>query len=273
MKRISLWIALLALTPTITQARWHHSLRYSVRYSPYARDYHHSGLIPGGLTYSPYVLGRGSSPLVYEGTRYTPYARTYDNPGLVLDYYLWPVTRHVPVPVCVRQVRPSRPRGAAPAVQRARAQGGAATPASRAYAQSGSRGSVRPVRERDGLQIIRQHLRDRGIGNAGISHILRIDGQLVSVSFTVGDRNLIVKYWNPEAIESLPGTTSYKQKAFERYRTNWQKLAAAHESHGGQIYTIETADEEQIVAALESCDSLDAGADALTHHTALYAKN
>jgi len=220
MKRLSLWIALLALTPTITQARWHHSLRYSVRYSPYARDYHHTGLIPGGLAYSPYVFGRGGSPLVYEGTRYTPYALTYDNPGLVL------------VP----------------------------------------RGSARPVREKDGLQIIRQHLRDRGIDNAGISHILRIDGQLVSVSFTLHDRNLIVKYWNPKAIESLPATASYKQKTFERYRTNWQQLAAAHESRGGKIYTIETADRERIVAALKSCGSLDIGGSVSTH-AALYAKN
>jgi len=254
MKRLSLWIALLALTPTITQARWHHSLRYSVRYSPYARDYHHTGLIPGGLAYSPYVFGRGGSPLVYEGTRYTPYALTYDNPGLVLDYYLWPVARHVPVPVCVRQVRSSRPRGPAPAVQRARAQSGVAR-AGRTYAQSVPRGSARPVREKDGLQIIRQHLRDRGIDNAGISHILRIDGQLVSVSFTLHDRNLIV-----------PATASYKQKTFERYRTNWQQLAAAHESRGGKIYTIETADRERIVA------SLDIGGSVSTH-AALYAKN
>ncbi len=271
MKRLSLWIALLALTPTITQARWHHSLRYSVRYSPYARDYHHTGLIPGGLAYSPYVFGRGGSPLVYEGTRYTPYALTYDNPGLVLDYYLWPVARHVPVPVCVRQVRSSRPRGPAPAVQRARAQSGVAR-AGRTYAQSVPRGSARPVREKDGLQIIRQHLRDRGIDNAGISHILRIDGQLVSVSFTLHDRNLIVKYWNPKAIESLPATASYKQKTFERYRTNWQQLAAAHESRGGKIYTIETADRERIVAALKSCGSLDIGGSVSTH-AALYAKN
>jgi len=272
MKRISLWIALLALTPTITQARWHHSLRYSVRYSPYARDYHHSGLIPGGLTYSPYVFGRGSSPLVYEGTRYTPYARTYDNPGLVLDYYLWPMTCRVPVPVCVRQVRTSRPRGAAPAVQRAHARSGTATPAGKTYAQSAPRGSTRPVREKDGLQIIRQHLRDRGIAHVGISHIQRIDGRLASVTFTVHDRNLIVKYWNPKAVESLPGTASYKQKVFERYRANWQKLAAAHEGRGGKIYTIESADKERIVAALESCDALDTGDNVSTHAT-LYAKN
>jgi len=272
MKRISLWIALLALTPTITQARWHHSSRYRVRYSPYAFSYNHSGLIPGGLRYSPYAFGRGNSGLVYEGTRYTPYAFTYDNPGLVLDYYLWPITRYVPVPVCAGHVKSRRTQGAPPAVQRARSQSGATTPPGRTYAQSVPRGSARPVREQDGLQIIRQHLRDRGIRNVGINHILRIDNQLVSVSFTVRDRNLIVKYWNPQGIESLPGKAAFKQKAFERYRTNWERLAATHESSGGRIYTIETADKERIVAALESCDPLDIGGDALTH-AALYAKN
>jgi len=272
MKRISLWIALLALTPTITQARWHHSLRYRVRYSPYAFSYNHSGLIPGGLRYSPYAYGRGSSGLVYQGTRYTPYAFTYDNPGLVLDYCLWPMTRYVPVPVCTGHVPSRRPRGAAPTAQRARSQSGAATRASRAYAQSVPAVGARPSRKPDGLQIIRQHLTNRGIRNVGVSHILRIDNQLVSVSFTVRDRNLIVKYWNPQGIESLPGKASFKQKAFERYRTNWERLAATHESRGGRIYTVEAAEKERIVAALESCDPLDTGGKALPH-TALYAKN
>jgi len=188
------------------------------------------------------------------------------------------MTRYVPVPVCAGHIRSRRPQSAPPAVQRTPSQSGGATRVGGAYAQSVPRGSARPVssarpvRKPDGLQIIRQHLASRGIRNVGISHILRIDNQLVSVSFAVRDRNLIVKYWNPQSIESLPGKAAFKQKLFERYRTSWKQLAATHESYGGRIYTIEAADKEQIVAALESCDPLDTGGDAVPH-ASLYAKN
>jgi len=272
MKRTSLWIALLALTPTITQA-WHtDSLRYRVRYSPYARDYHHSGLIPGGLRYSPYAQGPGRSGLVYERTRYTPYALSYDDPGLVVDYYVWPISRCAPVCVQVHSPRPRRVVRVPAASRRVCGRSSPATRQTSTYAKSGgARGKSSPMSEENGLQVIRQYLDSKNVGNVGINHVLRIDGHLVTANFILRDRNLILTYWNPEEIESLAAKADFKQKAFERYRKNWQRLAEKHESNGGQIYYVEASGRERILAALESCGQLDPGGD-VSQDATLYAK-
>ena len=92
MKRISLIIALLVLTPAVSQAR--HSQLYRTRYHPYAFSYRNSGLIPGGLRYHPYAFNYHRSGLTFAGARYHPYAFNYHRSGLIVDCY-WR-----PTPVC-----------------------------------------------------------------------------------------------------------------------------------------------------------------------------
>jgi hypothetical protein len=121
------------------------------------------------------------------------------------------------------------------------------------------------------LQIIRQYLDDRDVGSVAINHVLRIDGCLVTANFTLRERNLIVTYWNPEEIEALRGKADFKQKVFERYRENWQRLAETHEANGGRIHYVEAAGKEKILAALGACEQLGPGGD-VSKHTTLYAK-
>ena len=99
-----------------------------------------------------------------------------------------------------------------------------------------------------------------------------IDNQLVSADFVLKDRNLLIKYWNPEAIESLSAQGNSRLKIYENYRGEWAKTAAQHEQNGGQIYTIEASDAQTIVAALEACPSLEAESSTETD-TVLYARN
>ncbi|MHC4521105.1 MAG: hypothetical protein ACYTAS_21130 [Planctomycetota bacterium] len=266
MKRISIVIALAMLAPAMGGTGRYSSQRYRVRYSPYAFSYHNSGLIPGGVKYSPYAFQPGNSGLVYEGTRYTPYAFNYHNRGLVVDYYLWHTpmcspgqaysagtTRHVG--------HAARPKRSRPATRR-RPPRHAAT----------SSQQTRPVRTADGTQIIRQYLKSRGIDEVDLSRRLSIRNKTAGIAFILPDRNLVIRYSDPETLESFAAESATSRKVLNRYEQRWKTFAKAFEARGGTIYRINTSDKSQIVAALDNCDRLAPG-NATPHSTRLYAKD
>ena len=109
MKRISFWLVLLALTPGITEAYCYSSYCYGVRYSPYAFNYRHSGLV--------------------SGVDYTPYAYTYRNSGLVPGYGLSSGSYSNDYVSCLRRPFQTRPRGPAFHGTASRAPLGAGCPA------------------------------------------------------------------------------------------------------------------------------------------------
>ena len=129
-----------------------------------------------------------------------------------------------------------------------------------------------PVRPPDGVDTIRQHLLAKGITTVEINRIFRVDNQLVSVDVLVKDRHLLIKYWNPEEIEALDTKEGFKQKIYETYRQNWTQIAARHEQNGGQVYYVEASDAQTIVAALNSCTTLDTGPET-PDRTIMYAKD
>jgi len=235
MKRILVCVALLAFLPGITKA--YYGCGYGVRYSPYALSYHHSGLVPCGV-------------------EYTPYAFNYRNSGLVPGYgvcnygggygFAIPGAFHGRATCAVRRA----PSGA------------------RRSAQN----SVRPPRPPDGMAIIRQHLHAKGLTFVDIDRILRVEDQLLSVDFLVKDRNLLIKYWNPEGIEQLSTKEPFRQKAYATYKENWEKFAEQFQQRGGEIYYVNASEPQTIVAALDSCPKLSPGPGTPIQQT-LYAKN
>jgi len=253
MKRISLWLVLLAFTPGIADATYYVPPRYRVHYSPYSFSYRGSGLVRGGLDYSAQAFSYRSSGIVSEGLRYTPYLLRYGRTGLVVDYYGYSTPSPYGAGICEnRPIRvPARPPKvcAAPTC--------AEQPAPRAP---------------DGIETIRQYLRAKGYDAVNMNHVLRIDERLVSVEFFLKDRNLIIKYWDPDEIESLSAKDELRQKVFDRYEQSWAQTAAAHEQNGGWIYSVEASDTQTIVAALDSCPELNANPDE-TGQTVMYAKN
>lgn len=132
--------------------------------------------------------------------------------------------------------------------------------------------TAQPTRPQDGRDIIRGHLLAKGIESASVNRILMIDNQLVSVDFVLKDRNLLIKYWNPEAIQALNAQESSRQKTYANYQESWAKVAAEHERNGGQIYTVEASDAQTIVAALNACTTLDIKPQA-EDQTVLYARD
>jgi len=274
MKRISIWLVLLALTPGTADAWYYRHVppRYRVHYSPYALSYDHSGLVPGRLDYSMYKVDYHNSGLVFEGVRYTPYALSYDHSGLVQDYSHVSVPYAHPAYPVVYAVTQSARRAPCCADRRIAQRNRRDTDSSTrltGYTRSIPRG--RP-RKADGIDIIRQHLRAKGIDAPGIDRILRVDGELVSVDFMLADRNLLIKYWNPDAMEMLNAAEGSRRKAGEKYKRNWESFAAQFEQGGGEIFYVTASDAETIVAALESCTRLDTGNDTPTQPT-MYARN
>jgi len=254
MKRTSLFLALLALmlVPAVSQART--SQRNRIRYSPYAFNYHNSGLIPGGIKYSPYALTPTRSGLVYQGTRYTPYAFNYHNAGLVVDYYWWqlPVCAPCAVPQSCVSARSTARRAARPQHKISAAQ-------------------LREIREVDGMHVIGVYLKEHGLDNAQITCRMGLKNQTASVAFILRDQGLIIRYQNPKLIESMATGSKSQQITLERHEQQWEAFAKTFETQGGAVYCVNTTEKDQMIAALENCDAL-LPADATGRPTRLYAK-
>jgi hypothetical protein len=258
MKRISLCMVMLALMPGVTEA-YYYGGGCGVHYSPYALSYYSSGLVPGDV-------------------EYTPYAFSYYNSGLVPGYGVCPdffldcglPFSGVPVRGAARAEfrapSPARHFGSPPSRPIRRPVH--SRPASRPSRPRPSRG---PALRCDGVDIIRQHLRAQGLDAVSINRICRVDDQLLSVDFLVKDRNLLIKYWNPEEVERLSGKESFKQRTYAKYKQDWERFAEQYKQTGGEIYTVSASEPQAIVAALESCPKLTPGGD--SRATAMYAKD
>ncbi|OHB67024.1 MAG: hypothetical protein A2Y77_12715 [Planctomycetes bacterium RBG_13_62_9] len=263
MKRISSCLVLLAFMPSIVEAHCYSvSACCQIRYSPYALSYRHSGLVPGGLDYSLHAFGYNRSALVYGNVRYTPWALKYYNSGLVADYCSYAAPSYgYPYPVYSGYYTPAyaRPCDRSQTIAPGRI--------------SNPRPAYQPAvaKKPDGMDIIRQRLRDKGIGAANINRILRVDNELISVDFLLKDRNLLIKYWNPQEIERLSAKEPFKQKLYEKYRQDWERFAGQYKQAGGDIYYVNASDSQAVAAALDSCTKLDAGRN-VTSQPVLYAK-
>lgn len=245
MKRISLWIVIAALAPVVSRADFISSQDYRLRYSPYAFNYHNSGLIPGGIKYSPYAFNPNDAGLVYEGARYTPYAFNYHSTGLVVDYYWWQIPR-APTVIVECGPAPGRVTAATPARRRAYA----------ARRRSLAMQRTRQIAKTDGEQIVRQYLEAQDLDRVHIDRRLTIGNQTAGAAFILRDKNLVVRYTNPEIMEALQADGGTSVKLAQRYKENWDDFARQFETRGGTVYRVDASEPDQIVAALAACDLL-----------------
>jgi hypothetical protein len=264
MRRILTGILLLILAPSITEAWCGNSYTYcQVHYSPYAFGYGKTGLVPGGIVYSPYAFGISSSGLVFEGVRYEPYAFGYGKTGLVLDYCACALPYVVYNAPCSTDQSGRLDHGCA-----------ACAPMPSCQSAPAPRASIYATAEapaKDMLYVIRQHLRDRGYKDVGVNCIMRVDNQLVSVDFTLASQNLLIKYWDPEQVDQMRTKPDSTQKAFQRYKDNWESFAARHEQSGGKIVHVSGSDPQEVVAVLDACLPSTPGSSPQTPQT-MYAK-
>ncbi len=246
MKRISILVAVVALAPAVGRGSLRYSERYHIRYSPYAFNYRNSGLIPGAVKYSPYAFNARSTGLAYEGVRYTPYAFNYRNAGLVVDYHLW----HAPCCTPCQVVVPcSTPQSSTPARRARRRPAVARGP-------SVSTLRLQEIRQTDGEEIVRRHLQARGLDNVHIDRRLRVENRTAGAAFILRDKNLVVRYTNPDIMESLEAAGGGWTNAIERYEQRWETFADDFEARGGTVYCVDASEPDQIVAALAACPQL-----------------
>jgi len=241
MKRTSLIVVLLVLAPAVSQAR--HSQLYRTRYHPYAFNYHHSGLIPGGLRYHPYAFNYRHSGLTFAGARYEPYAFNYHHSGLILDCY-WQ-----PTPVCPAYQAYS-PRTVSSSQCTIRSQS-AGRRAAAVHAISSEK--LREIREADGMHVVREYLKAHDLDSVEISHRLSVKNRTASVVFILRDQGLIIRYDNPEVMAALKAESGPMEQAIERHEERWQALAKSFQGDGGTAYCVNATEEDRIVAALDDC--------------------
>jgi len=248
----------MVLMPGITQADRFVPLHCRVQYNPYAFGYHNNGLIPGGIVYTPYAFGPGNRGLVFEGVRYIPYAFNYKSSGLVLDYYSYPI----PFAVCNVTCSPDQAcavrQSAAPCNSSAPTYMGNYGQYSRVVVPSTP--APRPVASADKddpLLVIRRYLREQGFTNVSVNRTLRVDNKLISADFTVGGRNLLIKYWAPTQVGTQDTKAASRQKAVEKYKRDWEAFASKYQQDGGEIYVVAASGRSEIVAALNACKNLD----------------
>lgn len=272
MKRISVTIILLALLPSVTNAYYYSrvSLRYRTRYSPYSFSYKYpSGLISGDLGYSPYAFSYRHSGLIDHWVRYSPYAFSHKYPsGLISDYWSGPyylnyafsygqfgavdcdtrsgehVTSDEPADLLYYQMRRQYEENL-----KARD--------ARLSRLSSDRQEVNATTESNGGEIIRQYLTSKNL-DFQMNRVLRIGNRMVSADFLLRDKNILIKYWNPQDVEFVAQSSDYKRNTYERYKQMCSTFGEQFRQKGGKIYQIESANAQEILEILRQYDELNA---------------
>ena len=272
MKRTSKRILLLATAvlttlPGLTKAfefyydsqsrvRWspytHSLVCGNLRYSPYAKTYGTSGLVFYRTRYSPYALTYGSNGLVYDNVRYSPYAFGLKSSGLIAEPWGESYYCCYQRP-CQRTSRSPSPYAgrSTPAYKRTEY-----NPRARLAERQVKMEQLRALREQPSKtvkygaeDIISGFLSMKNI-DFRINRILSIENNLISVDFILTDKNIIIKYWNPEKILALQKEKNSRILFYDSYLESYKNFAGNYLNSGGQIFQIITADKTEILARL-----------------------
>ncbi len=242
MKRTSTFIALLILLCGVGAAQARHSQRYRVQYNPYAFSYSNSGLVPGGVAYSMYAFRYGHS-------------------GLIQEYQTCPTLPCRPCVGCTVST-------GSISINSQCASAPACSVSARRF--SATKAKPRWIREKDGLDVIREYLAQQGHRGIYVKHHLSIENETIGAAIVLTQSNLVITYTNAEALASLAEETGYKKHAVDRMEQSLAETLERTLAKGGQVYNIDTSDKDQIVVALQDYAPLNPNTPT---STAVYAKN
>ncbi|MFB0524868.1 MAG: hypothetical protein ACETVZ_04965 [Phycisphaerae bacterium] len=269
MKRISMFtIVMLMLVPSVSKARSRYygiSFRFRIRHSPYAFSHKHpSGLIDGDLQYSPYAFSREyPSGLIPYWFRYSPYAFSNKHPsGLISDYgaYYYLPYGYYPYAYRYKYFGPvdCNPHSYSTSGYK-HANLSNRTRNSYEEKLKAQRYRTNIAGEPGGKEIIYNYLKSKNINDFEVDRIFSVDNKTVSVNFVFRDKNLIIKYWNPEQVQALIQQPGYKRNFYEKYEQNWRDFSQKYKQAGGKIYQIEAANGKEILSKLLLCPELSEG--------------
>ena len=246
MKRILLLsIVVLISIPLTTQARSYYSFRYRVRWSMYKQ-----GLISGYVKYSPYAFQYGSTGLVHGNTRYIPYAFSYGKSGLVVDpggtYFRYIPNRSPQVCVAAKSISSRSENTSSTSTK---------TGHTRRLVTNKARAEQQKTKRDDPSQVIRAFLKSENV-DFRTTRSFQIENKMISIDFILEDKNIIIKYWNPEEIVALVKQEDYRTKRFDKYLASWREYSENFVNAGGNIFQIKSSGKEEILAQLENNDVL-----------------
>jgi len=266
MKRISIFALVLLLVATgITSGRgyYHGSWYPRVRWSMHAH-----GLVPNYLRYSPYAHKYNHSGLVPYWVRYSPYAHTYNHrSGLVNDYAFCMNSIYYDPDNgvykgasetnsnCSHTVKDTVSKVADTKQTRENqiAKIKACREEVRQLAQS--RKLKRLTNENKGKETIIAYLKDNHI-DFRMNRLLSMEGKVLSADFIIGDGRKVISFWNPVEIQALGQQAEHRMLTYQNYVNSWKDFCVDYQQAGGEIFQIVSADREEILAQLTSCDEL-----------------
>jgi len=236
--------AVLMFVPNITntaKAGWYYShfhnsssIRNRVRWSPQTHS-----LIPGNLKYHPSAFNYDHpSGLVHRDTHWNPYAfglvkdhsRSYTgflhDPHNNLCNLPLTVIHHTSLP-CVSNSSNLSSKIKQSSQQRINAR------KARIQATKFHRAKINELIENDPIKKIYEHLQNKNI-DFKTNNFLKISNKTISVDLFLPG-NLMIKYWNPEEINSLEG---YRRSFYENYKNRWEEDSERYKKQGQQILTI-----------------------------------
>jgi len=259
MKRISVFtVIVLALVPSIATAHYY-PVSFRTRYSPYAFSYKYpSGLIDGELRYSPYAVGYYPGGLIPYWFRYSPYAFSHKYPsGLISNYgsyFYFPYSYRYFGLVDFRYESSDCPIESKDNYEKRLNSQRYKTARLTNYE---NRTNI--VGETDGKEIISNYLKSKNINDFEVDRIFSANNKTVSVNFVLRDKNLIIKYWNPEEIQALLQQPGYKRNFYEKYEQAWKDLCEKYKQAGEKVYHISSANKNEILSKLSLCPELSEG--------------
>ena len=266
MKRISLFALILLLGTTgLTSGRgyYHGSWYPRVRWSMHAH-----GLVPNHLRYSPYAHTYGHSGLVPYWVRYSPYAHTYTHrSGLVNDDAF-----------CMNSIYYDPDYGIYKGASEIHSNGSHAvkdTAGKMAEIKQTRKSQVAKVKARreeirqlaqsrklkhlhnriNGKETIVAYLRDNHI-DFRMNRLLSMEGKVLSADFMIGDGRKVISFWDPVEIQALGRQAEHRMLTYQNYVNAWKDFCTNYQQAGGEIVQIVSADKEEILARLTSCDEL-----------------
>ena len=266
MKRISVLIIMLTFVPGVTKAYYYSSARNRVRWSPYV-----FGLVSGDVRYSPYAFNYHHSGLVPYWLRYSPYAFSYKHPsGLISERwygygrYYFPRVSYYKYSGLVgcNAHHSSHAFGHNPSnsfdQMKKSYEGKLRARKATIEKLKQDRRKINTTRQTKREEIICRYLKNKNI-DFKTNRFLKIDNKTVSVDFLLKDKNLLIKYWNPEEIQSLAQQPEYKRNFYEKYKERSSSFCEEYKRTGGKVYQIEAANEKEILAKLMLCHELNDG--------------
>lgn len=207
-----------------------------VRYSPYAYKYGSTGLVPGNYSYTPYALKYGSNGLVPDPRYgYRGYSVTYLYGGGNVNTAGYSGTSCYSASVPAVKTKSScRPEAKTEKQQTAK---------------------ICMEQKSDPADLIQAYLIYKKI-EFTTDRYLRISGKTISVDFHLKDKNIIIKYWNPQEIVALKNQNDLAMNYYNRYLETWKEFGGNYLSEGGDIYQIISSDEDEILAKLYYCEKI-----------------